>query len=95
MKISELTFEGISSKLGKNHFSMHYDASDALMDIYNSFAFERAKKNLMSKFGDVEVTIHPEAEWYDNVRIEDEKWKEASKAYIDEKAAWCAKYGCD
>lgn len=92
-KLSELTFDEIMSILGeKDHFNMHYDESDAMRHIGNEASFEQAKKQLMDKFGDVMMSINPEAEWFDKVKIEDEDWKRAEAEYDREKDEFLA--GC-
>jgi hypothetical protein len=92
-KLSELTFDEIMSILGeKDHFNMHYDESDAMRHIGNEASFEQAKKQLMDKFGDVMMSINPEAEWFDKVKIEDEDWKRAEAEYDRAKDEFLA--GC-
>lgn len=92
-KLSELTFDEIMSILGEeDHFNMHYDESDAKRHVGSEFSFERVKEQLMDKFGDVMISINPEAKWFDKVKIEDEDWKRASEEYRRGKREFLA--GC-
>ena len=95
MKISQTSFKEICSVLGRNEFNIHTEAEDHLRTVKNEEGFEQARKELMDGFGDVEISLHPDAHWFDRVQIEDEKWKTAYEAFCEAKAAWCAKYGCD
>lgn len=93
-KLSELTFDEIMSILGaEDEFHMHYDESDALMTIGSEKSFERVKEKLMDRFGDVMISINPEAHWFDKVKIEDEDWKKANKEFTDGKMEFLA--GCE
>lgn len=94
MKLSELTYDYLLS-VGLPKASMHTDASDGLRGMYNEYQFEQAKKELMAGYGDVEITINPDADWFDRIKISDPKWKEDHEKYCRDKAAWCTKYGSD
>jgi len=94
-KISTLSFQKICNTLGADHFSMHYDCSDALRSINSDKSFEDVKNTLVNQYGDVEIEINPSAYWFDKVKIIDENWKKAQDEYISSKAAWCSKYGCN
>lgn len=93
-KLSELTYEFLVS-VGLPAAAMHVDETDCMRCIHNEFDTEKAKKELLERYGDVDLVITPEAEWYDRIVIDNEKWREDYEAYCNEKAAWCAKYGCD
>lgn len=93
-KLSELTFESIVS-VGLKGVAMPTDCSDCVSIIDNEGQFDRAQKELMARYGDVDIEVNPEADWYDRIKIIDEKWKADHKKYCDDKAAWCSKYGCD
>ena len=81
------------SILGEDdHFNMHYDDSDVMRHIASESSFERTKEELMERFGDVMMSINPEAYWFDKVKIEDEDWKKANKEYSDKKQEFLA--GC-
>ena len=95
MKLSELTYEYLQS-IGLGRVHMHTDCSDALREIHCQFAFDDAKKQLFEKYGDVNLIINPNAEfWSDTIKIDDEKWKADHKKYCDDKADWCSKHGCE
>lgn len=94
-KINSLSYQEICDKLGSNHFSMHYDCSDALRSIDSEEDFESARSILVKLYGDVEVEINPSAYWFDKVKILDENWQKAQDEYISSKAEWCSKYGCE
>ena len=93
--ISKFTYDEVKKELG-NEFYMHYDHTDVLRRIAHENGWNRTKKELMDKWGDVEVIIDKDAEyWSDQVRIIDTEFIAAQKRYGDDKAAWCAKHGCD
>ena len=94
IKLSELSYEFLMS-IGLPKAHMHTDDSDCVREMYNSYHTEDAKKKLAEKYGDVDLIITPEAEWYGRIVIDNEKWRQDHYAYCKEKAAWCAKYGCD
>lgn len=94
-KISTLSFQKICDTLGTDHFSMHYDCSDALRSVYSENDFEDVKKTLMKQYGDVEVKVNPSGAWFSKVVIINDDWKKDYDEYISAKAEWCSKYGCD
>jgi len=94
MKLSELTYEYLQS-IGLGRVHMHTDCSDALRVINCQLAFDDAKKQLFEKYGDVNIIIDPKADWFDRIKIDDDKWQSDYEEYCQEKAAWCNKYGCD
>lgn len=94
MKLSELTYEFLQS-VGLSEVSMHTDRSDALRSIGGVHSFENAKAELMEKYGDVNLIINPDAAWFDQIAIDDAKWKADHDEYCRDKAEWCRKYGCD
>jgi hypothetical protein len=94
MKLSELTYDYLCS-LGLSRAHLHTDATDGLMLFDRPEQFERAKQALFEKYGDVTIEINPEADWYDRIKIVDEKWQADFDKFCREKAAWCSKYGCD
>lgn len=94
MKLSELTYEYLQS-LGLSRSHMHTDCSDALRQMADEIQFNKAKADLMLNYGDVEVSIHPDADWFDQIKIEDEKWQAEHDEYINVKQEWCRKNGSD
>lgn len=94
IKLSELSYDLLLS-LGLPRAHMHTDNSDCLRELRNSEQTERAKQELSDKYGDVDLVITPDAVWYDRIQIDNEKWRADHEAYCKEKAAWCAKYGCE
>lgn len=94
-KISKLTYEEVKKELG-NEFYMPYDESDVVRRIAHENGWDRTKKELMDSWGDVEVIVDKDAEfWSDQVKIIDAEFMAAQRRYEEDKAAWCAKYGCD
>lgn len=94
-KISKLTYEEVKKELG-NEFYMPYDQSDVVRRIAHENGWNLTKKELMDRWGDVEVIIDKDAKyWSDQVKIIDAEFMAAQRRYEDDKAAWCAKYGCD
>lgn len=94
MKLSELTYEFLES-IGLPRTHMPTDCSDSVTLIDNPERFERAKKELAERYGDVELVIDPAQAWFNQIRIEDEKWKADHERYCKAKGEWCRKYGCD
>ena len=94
MKLSELTYDYLCS-LGLSRAHLHMDATDGLMLFDRPEQFERAKQALFEKYGDVTIEINPEADWFDRLKIVDEKWQADFDKFCREKAAWCSKYGSD
>ncbi|MBO7071870.1 MAG: hypothetical protein J6W09_11345 [Bacteroidales bacterium] len=94
MKVSELTYDYLLS-VGLPKTFMHTDRSDSLRQMANEFQLEKAKSDLIAAYGDVEISVHPDADWFDQIKIEDEKWQSDNENYRNEKAEWCNKYGCD
>lgn len=94
-KISKITYEEVKKELG-NEFYMPYDQSDVVRRIAHENGWNLTKKELMDRWGDVEVIIDKDAKyWSDQVKIIDAEFMAAQRRYEDDKAAWCAKYGCD
>lgn len=94
MKLSELTYEALQSA-GLSLAHMHTDESDAMTVIASQDGLDLARQELTSRYGDVEITINPDADWFDRIKISDPKWKEDHEKYCRDKAAWCAKYCSD
>lgn len=94
IKLSGLTYEFLES-VGLSEVSMHTDCSDVLLNIRCKDALESAKKELMDGYGDVDLVINPEVAWSRQIWIDDAKWQADHEAFCKEKAAWCAKHGCD
>lgn len=94
MKLSELTYEFLES-VGLSKVSMHSDRSDALSSVSSAVVLDRVKRDLAGRYGDVTLVITPEEAWYNQIRIEDAKWQADHDEYCADKAAFCAKYGCD
>lgn len=94
MKLSELTYEALQSA-GLSLAHMHTDSSDAMTVIANQDGLDRARLELASRYGDVEISINPDADWFDRIKIVDQKWREDHEKYCRDKAAWCTKYGSE
>lgn len=94
-KISKITYEEVKKELG-SEFYMPYDQSDVVRRIAHENGWNLTKKELMDRWGDVEVIIDKDAKyWSDQVKIIDAEFMAAQRRYEDDKAAWCSKYGCD
>ena len=91
MKLSELTFE-MPLKPGYREFNIHYDASDRQRRVFCPEQLEEVKKQLMEKYGDVEIVVDPYAPWFDVVRITDERWVADHSRYINNMQAICERY---
>lgn len=94
MKLSELTYGALQSA-GLSIAHMHTDNSDAMTRITSREGLDLAKQELASRYGDVEIVIDPSADWFDRIKIVDDKWKADHERFCKDKAAWCAMYGCD
>lgn len=93
IRLSEMDFESITALLKRDGFTMHYDASDCERWIHSQGQLDEVISQLIETWGDMEIEIDTDANW--PIRILDRKWNEVHDAYIDDKAAFCAKYGCD
>lgn len=95
MKLSEVTLEKIHAAGHKSIF-MHDDASDSQMRVTAQWELDLVKKNLMKRWGDVDVTLtRAPCKWFDAFVINDEKWQEDHEAYLEAKARACARWGSD
>lgn len=94
MKISEILYEQCLKK-GETSFFMHHDATDCLMNISNPRMFDEVRSLVLRTWGDVEVELKMDGHWSERITILDEKWRTDYERYIESKAAWCEKYGCD
>lgn len=88
MKLSELTYDYLQS-IGLGRASMHTDASDGLRGMYNEYQFEQAKKELMARYGDVNLIIDPSEIWFNQIKIDDAKWQADHEDYCRRKGEWC------
>lgn len=88
MKLSELTYDYLVS-VGLPKTYMHTDCSDALRQMANESQLEKAKSDLIAAYGDVEISVHPDADWFSQIKIEDEKWQADNEDYCNKKAEWC------
>ena len=84
-KISKLTYDEVKKELG-NEFYMPYDHSGVVWRIANENGWNLTKKKLMDRWGDVEVILNKDAEfWSDQVKIIDADFIAAQKRYWDNK----------
>ena len=74
---------------------MHTDCTDALRFIHSQERLEKAKAELTAAYGDVEISVHPDAGWFGRIRIEDPKWKADYEDFCNRKAEWCRKHGSE
>lgn len=94
MKLSELTYEFLVS-VGLTRVSMPTDCSDALLSVSNEATLEKAKSELSGRYGDVDVIVNTDAEWFDQIKINDAKWQADFDRFCNRKAAWCSKNGAE
>ena len=94
MKLSELTYEYLQS-IGLQNAHMHTDCSDGLRSMHNEYHFNDAKSVLMANYGDVNLIINPDAAWFDQIKIDDAKWKADHEAFCRQKGEWCKKFGAE
>lgn len=94
MKLSELTYAYLQS-IGLSRTHIPTDCSNALREIRNERELEEAKAKLSAAYGDVNIIITPDADWFDRIRIDDAKWQADYDKYCREMEAWCSKYGAD
>lgn len=94
MKLSELTYEYLKSVgLGRTH--IHTDCSDAMRLVSGKEQFDRAKDELMARYGDVDLIVTPDAPWFDQIKIDNANWQADFDEYCRKKAIWCFNNGCD
>lgn len=94
MKLSELTYEFLES-VGLTRVSMPTDCSDALLSVSNEATLEMAKSELSGRYGDVDIIVNTDAEWFDQIKIDDAKWQADFDRFCKRKAAWCSKNGAE
>lgn len=95
MKISELTYEYLQS-VGLSRAHIHTDNSDGLRSFGSEESFEDAKLKLMENYGDVNIIVDPDNEyWFNQIRIDDAKWQADHEDFCRRKAEWCNQNGCD
>ena len=94
MKLSELTYEFLES-VGLTRVSMPTDCSDALLSVSNEATLEKAKSELSGRYGDVDIIVNTDAEWFDKIKIDDAKWQADFDRFCNRKAAWCSKNGAE
>lgn len=94
MKVSELTYDYLKS-VGLPKTYMHTDRGDSLRQMANEFQLEKAKSDLIAAYGDVEISVHPDAYWFDQIKIEDEKWQADHDEYVRVKQEWCRENGSE
>ena len=93
-KLSELTYAYLQS-VGLSRAHIHTDCSDGLQQFSTKDSFDLAKASLMAAYGDVNLIIDPAADWFDQISIDDEKWRADHEAFCREKAAWLKGFCCD
>lgn len=89
MKLSELKLEDV---LGKH---MHENEQDYMVYVGSQEGLDRIKAKLTAKFGDVDIVINPDEDWFNVVKITSQNWIDAFMEFGRIKQAWCDKYGCD
>ena len=94
-ELSAITYNEIVNELGRGTFNMPADDSDALRTVANTGTFEQVKKGLIERWGDMKVVVDDNQPWYDKVKLINKAFNDAQKSYVDRKAAWCERWGCD
>ena len=94
MKLSELTYAYLQS-IGLSRAHIHTDCSDGLRLFENQSQFDKAKEDLLAAYGDVNLIITPEADWFDRIKIDDAKWQADYDELCRQKLEWCNRYGAD
>lgn len=97
MKLSEMVFDSVKKALGRaTYFGMSYKPNDEVAIVFNESCLNYVKEQLMARYGDVEVELHPEERiWFKQVVIKDEKFQKDLDQFNKEKSEWCEKYECD
>ena len=94
-KVSDLTFDIVSDLfggVGPGKGVSFPSATDVSLIVFREEDFDRWKKYIMQKFGDVTVHLFPEEKAYINqVKIEDEKFQAARASHDLGKSAWLDK----
>jgi hypothetical protein len=94
MKLSELTYAHLQS-IGLSRAHIHTDCSDGLRLFENKSQFDKAKEDLLAAYGDVNLIITPDADWFDRIKIDDAKWQADYDEFCRQKLEWCNRYGAD
>lgn len=97
MKLSEMNFESVIKALNRvSYFGMRYKPTDEVAIVSDKSGFNYVKDQLMTRYGDVEVELHPEERILLNqIVIKDEKFQKDLDKFYKDKSEWCKKYGCD
>lgn len=94
MKLSELTYEWLQA-IGIETPHLRVEAEDKLRRIFCAEDLEGAKAELADKYGDIYIIVNPDEAWFAQIKNDDAKFKADFDKFCKEKAAWCARYGCN
>ena len=90
--LDELTFDIVRQFFPKGDITFP-NADDSSRNVFDERDLEEWKAMTRSRFGNVRISFDPNAVWYDQVKIEDEKFNRDKEAYIQNKAAAMDKWG--
>ena len=85
--LSTVTYDYVASALGKPRFSAP-NPDDSLRGINDEGDWEDWKSRTIHKWGDVEIKINPEANWFDQIVILDPAFNKRKDDYARAKGAW-------
>ena len=90
--LDELTFDIVKQFFPKGEVSFP-NPDDSSRLVRNERDLEDWKSTTKSRFGNVKIFFDPNAVWYDQVQIKDEKFNKDKEASIQAKAATLSNWG--
>lgn len=95
IKLQDLTFD-IVQQVFADDYARQYskwvsfpNADDSLTNILNADGLENWKEGKLRVYGNIELELNPDAkEWYNKVKVLDQKFMDAKNRYIDAKASY-------
>ena len=90
--LDELTFDIVKQFFPKGEVSFP-NPDDSSRLVRNERDLEDWKSTTKNRFGNVRVFFDPNAVWYDQVQIKDEKFNKDKEASIQAKAATLSNWG--
>ena len=90
VKLSELTFDLLSSMLGEPPFRLP-NPDDSSSSIFNNTQLGYWTSAMEKRYGDINIRIDAEAGYWEQVKVLDDKFISDKNRYTAGKAAWLDK----
>ena len=90
--LDELTFATVRQFFPEGEVAFP-NPDDSSRNVFNEKDLEDWKSTTKSRFGNVKIFFDPNAVWYDQVQIKDEKFNKDKEASIQAKAATLSNWG--